>query len=633
MNLDGLLKAAQKNTSVSVQKRCSLDIGPPKKLPKSKVDPNAIRALLQRKEKERREERDTLISKAVASTKRDDVHYKDHKGLRKQEQEWSEKCKRQWLKVQRERREFIQQMHLAADERDKKKQARDKDEVISSVKKKEEEKEQRKRKRKYETFEGTMDTSRKNKIRLSAPSGNTPKISDISELMRIAQSNAESGSFGANCTLPFEVPVTKKLDDEPRLLTGAEKRRIAEEQSILKKATEGQGIAKVPKIGATSNSGSVKGLNGIGRIPKKGESSSSVSANGRTTHREHSSSSSSKSSKSERSRSDREKERESKNHRERESSSSSSHRSKDSRDRAEREIKDKDRHKDQRKEHRDHKDSKDKAHKDQNKDLREKSHKGNKPQENGTSYTRQRLNGIGSTSKEARGRNDDRLAASSQQPVRKQLSHTSPISTMNAGSSASTVSGRVGISSGNVQLQSGDRERLRAEMARKLEQLQKERLANEAEERRKKLEARKARQMEEAMLKKRLRELQNSGPMDSDEEDDEEYDEDLDEYEDDFIDDADIDDPYAKRYSQDIAKIFKYDKRKYQAMDDEDIEESSFSRIMAEEARSARLGRQEDLEDMRREEEELRKKASKTRTLEELAKKLKQKKKLTLCPV
>lgn len=60
-------------------------------------------------------------------------------------------------------------------------------------------------------------------------------------------------------------------------------------------------------------------------------------------------------------------------------------------------------------------------------------------------------------------------------------------------------------------------------------------------------------------------------------------DEDLDEYEDDFIDDAPIDDPYAKNYSKDIAKIFKYDKRKYMDMDHDDIEESSFSRCMAEE--------------------------------------------------
>lgn len=60
-------------------------------------------------------------------------------------------------------------------------------------------------------------------------------------------------------------------------------------------------------------------------------------------------------------------------------------------------------------------------------------------------------------------------------------------------------------------------------------------------------------------------------------------DEDLDAYEDDFIDDAPIDDPYAKNYSKDIAKIFKYDKRKYQDMDDDDIEESTFSRCMAEE--------------------------------------------------
>lgn len=54
---------------------------------------------------------------------------------------------------------------------------------------------------------------------------------------------------------------------------------------------------------------------------------------------------------------------------------------------------------------------------------------------------------------------------------------------------------------------------------------------------------------------------------------------------------------------------------------------------MLPQARSARLGREEDLEDIRKEAEENRKKDSRSKTLKDLSEKLKQKKKLTLCPV
>lgn len=95
------------------------------------------------------------------------------------------------------------------------------------------------------------------------------------------------------------------------------------------------------------------------------------------------------------------------------------------------------------------------------------------------------------------------------------------------------------------------------------------------------LQAKRARLAEEQHLKKKLLALQQNRRMDSDEEDD--FDEDLDEYEDDFIDDGPVDDEYAKGYSKHIKEIFNYDKSKYRNMDDDDIEESSFRRCMAEE--------------------------------------------------
>ena len=54
-----------------------------------------------------------------------------------------------------------------------------------------------------------------------------------------------------------------------------------------------------------------------------------------------------------------------------------------------------------------------------------------------------------------------------------------------------------------------------------------------------------------------------------------------------------------------------YDKRKYRdegEFDDRMMENNKFSSIMMEEARSARIGRMEDLEDIRREEEEKKRK-------------------------
>ncbi|XP_074659969.1 uncharacterized protein LOC141912579 [Tubulanus polymorphus] len=96
-----------------------------------------------------------------------------------------------------------------------------------------------------------------------------------------------------------------------------------------------------------------------------------------------------------------------------------------------------------------------------------------------------------------------------------------------------------------------------------------------------------------------------------------EYDDEDDYYdeEDDFIDDEDDNDSFIddgpiggqEDISSVIKQIFKYDKRKYRD-EDEDLScmEASFAQQMKEEARSARLGREEDLEDIRREEEELK---------------------------
>jgi len=92
------------------------------------------------------------------------------------------------------------------------------------------------------------------------------------------------------------------------------------------------------------------------------------------------------------------------------------------------------------------------------------------------------------------------------------------------------------------------------------------------------------------------------------ESDSEEYDSEMD----DFIDDSD-----AKiDISSEIRSIFGYDKRKYRyedEFDDRSMENNQFSSIMREEARSARIGRMEDLEEERREEEDRKRKMMKRR--------------------
>jgi len=86
-------------------------------------------------------------------------------------------------------------------------------------------------------------------------------------------------------------------------------------------------------------------------------------------------------------------------------------------------------------------------------------------------------------------------------------------------------------------------------------------------------------------------------------ESDSEYDSEMD----DFIDDSD-----AKiDISAEIRNIFGYDRRKFRDegdFDDRSMENNRYADVMKEEARSARIGKMEDLEDMKREEEEKRRK-------------------------
>lgn len=98
------------------------------------------------------------------------------------------------------------------------------------------------------------------------------------------------------------------------------------------------------------------------------------------------------------------------------------------------------------------------------------------------------------------------------------------------------------------------------------------------------------------------------------EDEDEYYDDEEEDEMADFIDDGpEVEEEYEPEYSSVIRDIFGYDKRKYRYIaDDEedDIEEASFAQCMKEEKQSLRAGIQEDLEDIRREEEELRAKAA-----------------------
>ncbi|XP_061166859.1 protein SPT2 homolog [Saccostrea echinata] len=100
--------------------------------------------------------------------------------------------------------------------------------------------------------------------------------------------------------------------------------------------------------------------------------------------------------------------------------------------------------------------------------------------------------------------------------------------------------------------------------------------------------------------------------IESDEEDSE-YDEEMEGFITDEGSDLEEDYPQDMDYSKHIRQIFGYDRRKYKYESDRDIAnmESNFAQQMKEEARSARLGLQEDLEDIRREEEELKRKMEK----------------------
>lgn len=87
-----------------------------------------------------------------------------------------------------------------------------------------------------------------------------------------------------------------------------------------------------------------------------------------------------------------------------------------------------------------------------------------------------------------------------------------------------------------------------------------------------------------------------------DDDDEDEYDSELD----DFIDDG----PEEEDYSQHIKAIFGYDKSRYRDIDEDDSGmESSFAQQMREEYVSKKIGLMEDLEDMRQEAEEKKRKA------------------------
>uniref|UniRef100_T1PIQ5 Protein SPT2 homolog n=1 Tax=Musca domestica TaxID=7370 RepID=T1PIQ5_MUSDO len=91
--------------------------------------------------------------------------------------------------------------------------------------------------------------------------------------------------------------------------------------------------------------------------------------------------------------------------------------------------------------------------------------------------------------------------------------------------------------------------------------------------------------------------------------DDSEYDSELD----DFIDDGDEEEDYSSH----IKAIFGYDKSKYRDLDEEDdrMMEASFAQIQREEYISKKIGMQEDLEDMKLEAMEKKRKMMKKRRL------------------
>nr|CAD7457910.1 unnamed protein product [Timema tahoe] len=92
-------------------------------------------------------------------------------------------------------------------------------------------------------------------------------------------------------------------------------------------------------------------------------------------------------------------------------------------------------------------------------------------------------------------------------------------------------------------------------------------------------------------------------------ESDDEYDSELD----DFIDDGPEE---TEDYSKHIREIFGYDKSKYNDMDEDDeCMESNFGQVLKEEFNSAKIGIMEDLEDIKMEQMEKRKKMMKKKKL------------------
>ncbi|XP_059083655.1 protein SPT2 homolog [Tigriopus californicus] len=108
-------------------------------------------------------------------------------------------------------------------------------------------------------------------------------------------------------------------------------------------------------------------------------------------------------------------------------------------------------------------------------------------------------------------------------------------------------------------------------------------------------------QLQQRLERGRPNRIESESEGEPDEEDDE------DSEMDDFIDDSDS----KMDVSSMIGAIFGYDRNRYrdeEPFDDRAMENNRFSEVMKEEARSARIGMQEDLEDMRMEEEEKKRK-------------------------
>lgn len=81
-----------------------------------------------------------------------------------------------------------------------------------------------------------------------------PKVTDINELMKLAQKNAENKSFGALVNPLRELERRQPAAVEERLLTQAEKKRQLEEQEAFAKRRDISSIPRIPKVGQTSDS-------------------------------------------------------------------------------------------------------------------------------------------------------------------------------------------------------------------------------------------------------------------------------------------------------------------------------------------------------------------------------------------